>query len=98
MDAQDVSAKQNKRPLRPLQSTTPKTQYLILYNFISCILWLTVLGRVLILIPMVGFGRVYTGVGHFAKYTQTLAVLEIVHALLGKEHALMERTQHENDG
>ncbi|MCJ1230108.1 hypothetical protein MMC12_006779 [Toensbergia leucococca] len=66
------------RPRRPL-----KTQYLILYNLISAILWLAILGRVILLVPLVGFSNVYGGVGGFAKWTQTLAVLEVVHSALG---------------
>jgi very-long-chain (3R)-3-hydroxyacyl-CoA dehydratase len=76
------------RPLRPLQSSSPKTQYLIIYNFVSALLWLVVLGRVLALVPLLGFGKGYMGVGHFAKWTQTLALLEIVHAALGKSYIL----------
>ncbi|KAH9216350.1 tyrosine phosphatase-like protein, partial [Leptodontidium sp. 2 PMI_412] len=68
---------------KPLQSSSPKTQYLILYNFVNAVLWLTVLGRVVLLVPLVGFGRVYPGVGRFCKWTQTLAVLEVVHAATG---------------
>jgi hypothetical protein len=34
-------------------------------------------------VPLVGFGKVYVGVGQFAKWTQTLAGLEVVHAALG---------------
>ncbi|KAK0113207.1 hypothetical protein ONS95_014902 [Cadophora gregata] len=68
---------------KPLQSSSPKTQYLILYNFVNAVLWLTVLGRVLLLVPLVGFGRVYPGVGRFCKWTQTLALLEVVHAAVG---------------
>ena len=68
---------------KPLQSSSPKTQYLILYNFVNAVLWLTVLGRVILLVPLVGFGRVYPGVGKFCKWTQTLALLEVVHAVVG---------------
>lgn len=50
----------------------------------SALLWLVVLCRVLLLVPLVGFGRVYPGVGQFAKWTQTLAGLEIVHSLFGR--------------
>lgn len=74
---------------KPLQSSSPKTQYLILYNFVNAILWLTVLGRVVLLIPLVGFGRVYPGVGKFCKWTQTLALLEVVHAATGKLFSLL---------
>jgi hypothetical protein len=71
---------------KPLQSSNPKTQYLILYNFVSALLWLVVLGRVLLLVPLVGFGRIYPGVGNFAKWTQSLALLEVLHAASGKCH------------
>jgi very-long-chain (3R)-3-hydroxyacyl-CoA dehydratase len=73
-----------RKPARkPLTSDNPKTQYLIFYNFVSALLWLVVLGRVLLLVPLVGFGRTYSGVGRFAKYTQTIALLEILHAAIG---------------
>ncbi|MCJ1308961.1 hypothetical protein MMC25_002616 [Agyrium rufum] len=60
-----------------------KTQYLSLYNLVSGLLWLAVLGRVLFLVPLVGFEHVYEGVGEFAKWTQTLMLLEVVHSALG---------------
>lgn len=78
-----LSASDEPIPLKPLRSNSPKKQYLILYNFVSAILWLSVLGRVVGLVPLVGFHRVYEGVGVFAKRTQTLACLEIVHAATG---------------
>lgn len=37
----------------------------------------------MLLVPMVGFSRVYPGVGNFTKWTQSLACLEIVHAAFG---------------
>lgn len=83
MAAQE-SKKAASRPARPLQSSSPKTQYLILYNFVSAILWTIILGRVLILIPIVGFGGVYDGVGQFTKWTQTLALMEVVHSAVGE--------------
>ncbi|KAL3423064.1 protein tyrosine phosphatase-like protein [Phlyctema vagabunda] len=72
-----------QKPPKPLQSSSPKIQYLILYNFVSAVLWLAVLGRVLLLVPLVGFGRAYEGVGSFTKWTQTLALLEVVHSATG---------------
>jgi very-long-chain (3R)-3-hydroxyacyl-CoA dehydratase len=74
---------------KPLRSSSPKTQYLVLYNFVSALLWLVVLGRVVLLVPLVGFGRTYAGVGRFAKWTQTMALLEIVHAATGKHLAFV---------
>ena len=85
MDAQDANnAARNKPGPKPLQSSSPKTQYLILYNFVSALLWLVVLGRVVLLVPLVGFGRTYAGVGRFTKWTQTAALLEVIHAASGK--------------
>lgn len=60
-----------------------KQYYLIGYNLLNSILWTAILGRLLLLIPLVGFQNVYGGVGDFAKWSQTLAVLEIVHSATG---------------
>lgn len=79
--------RERKPAPKPLTSSSPKTQYLILYNFASAILWLVVLGRVLLLVPLVGFGNVYRGVGTFTKWTQTLALMEVVHSATGKQVA-----------
>jgi very-long-chain (3R)-3-hydroxyacyl-CoA dehydratase len=84
MDAKEAESVARKPGPKPLQSSSPRTQYLILYNFVSAILWTVVLGRVILLIPLAGFGNVYGGVGNFAKWTQTLALLEVVHAATGK--------------
>ena len=65
-----------------------QTQYLIAYNLICAVLWTAVLGRVILLIPLVGFENVAGGVGEFAKWTQTLAVLEIVHSAIGGSDSL----------
>ena len=66
-----------------------KTHYLVAYNLMSSILWFAVLARVLILIPLVGFKNVSGGVGDFAKWTQTLAVLEIVNSASGLSSPLL---------
>lgn len=60
-----------------------QTRYLILYNLTCAILWLAVFGRVVLLVPLVGLDNVYGGVGSLVKWTQTLAVLEVVHSALG---------------
>ena len=62
------------------QTSARQVQYLVLYNLVSAILWFSVLGRVLLLIPLVGYENVYGGVGQFAKWAQTLAIMEIVHS------------------
>src|SRR3954470_24575265 len=93
MDAQDVSSNYVKKPgPKPLRSSNPKTQYLILYNFFSALAWMIVLGRVLLLVPLVGFGRVYPAVGHFTKWTQTMALLEVVHSATGSSSSCQINT------
>lgn len=46
-------------------------------------LWFGVAGRTLLLLPLVGHENVYAGVGNYTKWTQTLAILEVFHILLG---------------
>jgi very-long-chain (3R)-3-hydroxyacyl-CoA dehydratase len=75
---------QRDAPPKPLQASSPKTRYLILYNLVCALLWAVVLGRVVLAVLLSGFGSTYAGVGQFAKWTQTIAVLEIVHAAAGK--------------
>ena len=73
-------------PARPPPSSEPsplKTRYLTLYNLLSAVLWLTVFGRTVLLVPLVGYPNIYGGVGEFVKWTQTLAVMEILHSALG---------------
>ena len=60
-----------------------QAQYLAGYNLVCAVLWAAVLGRVILLVPLVGFGKVYGGVGQFTKWTQTLALLEIGHSTSG---------------
>jgi very-long-chain (3R)-3-hydroxyacyl-CoA dehydratase len=64
--------------------TSPKTKYLIIYNAISAGLWATILWHVLThAYPRPRPTDLYASTGTFARWTQTLALLEIVHALLG---------------
>lgn len=64
-----------------------QTQYLITYNLVCAVLWTAVLGRVIILIPLVGFANVHGGVSEFTKWTQTLALFEVAHSALGMSHS-----------
>jgi len=63
---------------------TAKTAYLILYNFVSAVLWATVLGRTVLVSYFRSPVLVHIAVADFAKWTQTLAALEIAHALVGE--------------
>ena len=60
-----------------------KTGYLILYNFVSAVGWMTVLGRTIALAATRGPEAVYAGVGDWTRWTQTMAALEILHSLFG---------------
>ena len=72
------------RPPRPATTTSQTTQtFLILYNSISAVLWSAVLGRVALITAIHGAWKVYLGTGQFVKWTQSLAVLEVVFAATG---------------
>ena len=60
-----------------------QTQYLVCYNLACAVLWTAVLGRLILLVPLVGFANVYGGIGGLTKWTQTLALLEVGHSALG---------------
>ncbi|KAJ4198073.1 Very-long-chain (3R)-3-hydroxyacyl-CoA dehydratase [Fusarium falciforme] len=66
--------------------------YLVLYNFISTVLWATVLGRTVSLFVLHGPEFVYPYAGEFTKWTQTLAGMEVLHSLLGVVRAPLVTT------
>lgn len=47
-------------------------------------MWLSIFGRVVLLLPLTGPASVYDGAGDFTKWTQTAAVLEIAHSAFGE--------------
>jgi very-long-chain (3R)-3-hydroxyacyl-CoA dehydratase len=63
----------------------PKKAYLVLYNAASAVAWAAVLGRVVAAYSTDGAEVVPAAVDNFARITQTFAVMEILHALTGKE-------------
>ncbi|OCK74535.1 PTPLA-domain-containing protein [Lepidopterella palustris CBS 459.81] len=73
---------QNRQPVAASNSSL-KTTYLLSYNFVSAILWLTILGRVVLLSVAGGAEEVYKSTEMFARLTQTVAVLEVMHSLFG---------------
>ncbi|KAI0194429.1 tyrosine phosphatase-like protein [Xylaria flabelliformis] len=69
---------------KPARKPSPvKNGYLILYNAVSAILWLTVLGRIAGINVARGPQFAYPAVGEFCKWTQTLAGMEVLHSLFG---------------
>ncbi|OCL07892.1 protein tyrosine phosphatase [Glonium stellatum] len=77
-------ATQTRSPPRASSTPSPlKNTYLVTYNFVSAILWLTVLGRVITIAPVAGPRKVYEKTELFARLTQTLALAEVLHSLFG---------------
>ncbi|TDZ23826.1 putative very-long-chain (3R)-3-hydroxyacyl-CoA dehydratase [Colletotrichum sidae] len=71
-------------PTKPQRRSSPvKNAYLILYNFVSAVAWSVVLGRTIGLYTLRGSRFVHLGVGDWTRWTQTMAAMEILHALLG---------------
>jgi len=72
---------------RRQQATSPKQTYLLAYNSISCALWSTILGRALFLIPaLLSHDKLHAlleALFPILKWTQTIALLEIVHSAIG---------------
>ncbi|KAI1304344.1 tyrosine phosphatase-like protein [Xylaria venustula] len=74
----------DKTTSKPPRKPSPvKTGYLIFYNAVSAILWLTVLGRIVAVNVIKGPHYAYPAVGEFCKWTQTLAGMEVLHSLFG---------------
>lgn len=66
------------------ENVPSRVRYLQIYNLLSAFGWLCVLGRVLLLVPLVGFENVHGGVGTWLRWTQTAAGLEVLHSLSGR--------------
>ncbi|KAL8865063.1 MAG: hypothetical protein Q9174_007090 [Haloplaca sp. 1 TL-2023] len=67
----------------PLTRSDITKEYLSAYNSVCALLWLSVFGRVVLLLPIAGYQSIYEAAGDFTKWTQTLAVLEIIHSAAG---------------
>ena len=69
------------------RSASPTQKYLVAYNAICLALWSVITLRAVFLIPtLFALGKPYELLGalfSFLKWTQTIAILEIVHALVG---------------
>lgn len=74
---------QKRPPPPPLTRSDVAKEYLSAYNSVCALLWLSIFGRVVLLVPITGFESVYEGAGDFTKWTQTVAILEILHSAFG---------------
>lgn len=76
-----------RRPANTQKVASNKSTYLLLYNAISFVLWSIVTLRAIILIPLLlqhdALHELYNALFTFLRNTQTLALLEIVHAAVG---------------
>lgn len=59
------------------------TLYLLFYNWVSAVLWAALLGRVILALVNDDYMHVYERAGFFAKWTQTLAAMEVLHSIFG---------------
>lgn len=86
MDDQ-VQKRPSQKPANVKKATSSKSTYLLLYNGISFALWSIVTLRAIILIPLLlqhdALHELYNALFSFLRSTQTLALLEIVHAAIG---------------
>ena len=77
----------NQVKARPKQTSSSKSTYLLAYNGISFLLWSVVTLRALVLIPALSsHGRLeglYEALFDLLRATQTIALLEVVHAAIG---------------
>jgi very-long-chain (3R)-3-hydroxyacyl-CoA dehydratase len=60
-----------------------KSQYLVAYNTTFALLWLALLIRILALSPFYKYDKTYAVVGDYAKWIQTAALLDVLHAAIG---------------
>jgi len=79
----EVATTPNDKPLKPLQSRSLKTQYLIVFNSVSALAWLVIFWRAALVARLVGYEAVHEEVADLWKWTQTLAALEVAHAVFG---------------
>ena len=77
----------NQTKTQPKQASQPKSIYLLAYNGICLVLWSIVTLRAIILIPALSsHGRlygIYDALFNLLRATQTIALLEVVHAAIG---------------
>jgi hypothetical protein len=61
-----------------------RSQYLVVYNGTFALLWFTLLIRTLAISPLYSYNKTYVIVGNFAKWVQTVALLDVLHSATGQ--------------
>lgn len=68
-------------------SSSPTQRYLVAYNAVCFVLWSIITLRAVVLIPVLAshgkLHSIFEALFTFLKWTQTIALLEVVHAVLG---------------
>lgn len=67
----------------PARSGSAKYYYLLAFNALSALAWLVVLFRVVLAVKIIGFDGVHGEVDVFWRMTQSVAALEVAHAVFG---------------
>lgn len=85
MDRPGDSQKPAQAPPAAVKEVPPswRSLYLILYNFVSAVLWGAVLGRVVLIAGLYGWRNVFLGNDEFVRWVQTAAGMEVLHSLVG---------------
>lgn len=68
---------------KPFHQSPLTKIWLLCYNFNNALLWAIILGRVVLNATLHGFESVHPVVGDFIHFVQSIALLEILHILLG---------------
>ncbi|KAI5818705.1 tyrosine phosphatase-like protein [Pyronema omphalodes] len=68
------------------------SRYLIGFNFVSTLLWAGVLASTLFFAPQVGPKGLFAINGEYTKWTQTLAILEVIHVVVGLARSSLPTT------
>lgn len=80
----DGSSSSKQAGGKPSSSTSSSTtSYLVLYNSVSAALWSVVLGGTIYLSATHGYSSVFETLAEYVKWVQTLAVMEVEHAVVG---------------
>jgi len=78
---------QLKKPSRTVlpkkEASALQTWYLVAYNSFSAVLWATVLGYAVVVPLYKGFPFVSLVADNWVRWTQTLAILEVLHSIFG---------------
>jgi len=87
-----TSSGKPEKVAKQVKASSANTQYLIAYNLVSALLWSGVLVRTVLTVGTEGFEGTYPNVGEYTKWTQTLAGMEVLHALIGVVRAPISTT------